>query len=158
MSGMAVIVDEHHGVVLLDEQERVEVVITPAGQGLPGPPGPAGGQTLQRTAGETMSALRAVYEAADTRVWLADAAESTHVFSLLGVTLTAAPPGQPVDVQRAGVMDDAGWAWTPGQRVFLGPGGALTQTPPAHGFDVLIGVALSATRLLLNLSDPIEME
>ena len=76
---------------------------------------------------------------------------------LLGITLTAAGPGEPVNVQRSGVLDDAGWSWTPG-RVWLGVDGRLTQTPPADGFDVLIGAATSATRITLNLTDPIELE
>ena len=33
-----------------------------------------------------------------------------------------------------------------------------TQTPPNNGFDVLVGVAVSPTRLLLDFQDPIEME
>jgi hypothetical protein len=143
------------------EQVETLVLLEVGIQGPPGPPGipgPAAGQALQRTAAETLSALRVVYELTDGRVALADAVIDAHVFVLLGVTLTAADMGQPVIVQRAGQMDDTGWTWVPGQRVYLGQGGALVQQPPAAGFDVLIGVALSATRLLLNLQDPIQLE
>lgn len=148
------------GVLVERAEPRVDL-LTEARQGPPGPPGmpgPASGQALQRTAAEILSALRGVYELPSGQVALADSSQEDHVFSLLGVTLTAADAGQPVNVQRAGVIDDAGWSWTPGQRVYLGQGGALVQQPPEAGFDVLIGMALTATRLLLNLQDPIELE
>ena len=138
--------------------EDTQVVVAAGVQGPPGIPGPAGGQVLERTAGELLSALRAVFEDAAGLVWLADAAEAGEVFTLLGVTTTAADAYQQVLVQRLGAIDDAAWSWTPGVRVYLGAAGQLTQTPPATGFDVLIGVALSPTRLLLNIQDPIEME
>lgn len=163
----SVIVDEMPGSVLLvgadtgvvvSEQEKQTVVVAPAEQGPPGPPGPAGAQDMQRIAGELLSALCAVYEAPNGQVNLASSGEADQVFAVLGITLTSAVAGQPVNVQRAGVVEDAGWAWTEGQRVFLAANGALTQTAPEHGYDVLIGVALSATRLLLSLSDPIALE
>lgn len=127
-------------------------------QGAPGPqgiPGPAGGEALQRVAGATLSALVPVWEDEHGRVWPLVSADLDHVFCLLGVTLTAADVGLPVDVQRAGVMNDAGWAWVPGQRVYLGDAGQLTQTPVEVGAHVLIGVAVSATRLNLMMQDPV---
>lgn len=129
--------------------------VTVGEQGPPGIPGPAGGSSVQRTAGATLSALRTVYEL-DGQVFPLDYRDAGHVDLLLGITLTAADLGSPVNVQRSGVLDDSNWAWTPG-RVWLGIDGALTQTPPAEGFDVLIGAAVSATRITLNLTDPIEL-
>lgn len=128
----------------------------PGQRGLQGIPGPAGGAAIQRIAGAVLSALRLVYEL-DGAVYPLDWADADHMDLLLGITLTAADAGSTVNVQRSGVVDDAGWNWTPG-RVYLGADGALTQTPPAGGFDVLIGVAVSATCLLLNIQDPIELE
>ncbi len=144
---------------VLQEQERVIEIVAVAEQGPPGPqgePGPAGGSTLQRQAGVTLSALRGVYELAGA-VFPLDYRDDDNVFQLLGVTTTAAPSGQPVNVQRSGVMDDNSWNWAIG-RVYLGAGGALTQTPLADGFSILIGSAVSPTRLVLNIQDPIEME
>lgn len=129
----------------------------PAGlPGLPGAPGPAGGSAFQRSAGETLSALRAVYEL-DGVVRYLDSQDDEHIDLLLGLTLTAATPGAAVNIQRSGPIDDAGWNWTPGP-VWLGPAGTLTQNPPAEGYDVLIGAAMSATRLTLNIQDPITLE
>ncbi|MDG9927417.1 MULTISPECIES: hypothetical protein [unclassified Pseudomonas] len=125
-------------------------------KGSPGQPGPAGGAAFQRLAGETISALQAVYEL-DGVVFVLDYRDGDHIDQILGISLTAALTGEPMNVQRAGVLDDASWSWAPG-RVWLGADGALTQTPPADGFDVLIGCAVGATRITLNLSEPIDLE
>lgn len=154
-----VLVEEAARDVLLDREPRVEI-LTEAEQGPPGPPGPigpSGGSAVSRIAGSTLSALLAVWEDADGRVRPLDASDEDHIDLLSGVTLTAADPGAPVNVQLAGAVDDAGWSWAPG-RVFLGAAGALTQTPPISGFDVLIGIAVSPTRIVLRLQDPIELE
>lgn len=124
--------------------------------GLPGAPGPAGGSAFQRTAGETLSALRAVYEL-DSVVRYLDYRDAEHVDLLVGVTITSGLIGEPVNIQLVGPLTDAGWQWVPGP-VWLGSLGQLTQAPPDDGFDVLIGSAVSATRIQLNLQRPIELE
>lgn len=137
------------------------VLLTEARQGPPGPagiPGPAGGQVLQRKAGMDTSALLVVYEDLFGSVWPADPDAESDVLALLGVTVSAAVAGQPINVQRLGHIDDEAWQLQPGKRVFLGAQGRLTQEPPQAGYDVLIGMAISQTRLLLNIQDPIELE
>lgn len=124
--------------------------------GIPGAPGPEVGAAVQRQAGETLSALRAVYEL-DGQVLYLDYRDAAHIDLLLGITLTAADADAPVNVQHSGPIDDSGWNWTPG-RIWLGIDGALTQTPPADGHDVLLGAAVSATRITLNITDPIDLE
>lgn len=145
---------------LLEAVETL-VLLTDSQQGPPGPPGipgPAGGQVLQRTAGQDTSALVVVYEDLFSAVWPADPDVETDVLALLGVTVSAAQGGQPINVQRLGVIDDASWSFVPGRRVFLAGQGRLTQEPPQAGYDVLIGTAVSPTRLLLNIQDPIALE
>lgn len=126
----------------------------PAGE--KGDPGPAGDTSVSRTAGETISALRALYEL-DGEVFVLDYRDEDHIHLLLGISLTAGVAGNPINVQRFADITDSAWGWTPG-RVYLGVSGALTQTPAADGFDVLIGSAVSATRITLNLQDPIHLE
>lgn len=124
--------------------------------GIQGIPGPAGGSSVQRTAGATLSALRAVYEL-DGVVRYLDYRDADHVDLLVGVTITSGLIGEPVNIQLVGPLTDAGWQWVPGP-VWLGSQGQLTQAPPDDGFDVLIGSAVSATRIQLNLQRPIELE
>jgi hypothetical protein len=126
----------------------------PAGR--PGQPGPAGGSAMQREAGETLSALRAVYEL-DGQVFYLDYRDSDHIELLLGITLNAGQLGEPLNVQRSGVLDDAGWSWVLGP-VWLGAAGALTQAPPSDGYHLLLGAAVASTRLLINLQPPIKLE
>lgn len=151
---------EENTVTELVESVVVVEVVEVAEQGPPGPRGPvgpAGGAAVSRTAGITLSALLAVWEDQDGQVWPLSATDGGHVFCLLGVTLTAAQAGQPVDVQRSGPVDDAAWDWAPRARVYLGANGALTVNPAVGGFHVLVGVALSPTRLLLGIQDPVQL-
>lgn len=121
-----------------------------------GIPGPAGGSAVQRLAGETLSALRAVYEL-NGEVFTLDYRDASHISLLLGITLTAGSSGQLLNIQRSGAIDDSGWSWSPGP-VWLGVDGALTQISPVDGYDLLIGSATAATRITLNLQDPIALE
>lgn len=144
------------GVLVEVPAPRVDVV-TEALQGPPGPPGPAGGAAFIRQSDGPLSALRIVWEDGSGVVRPLDSSDEDHIDLMSGLTLTAAASTGPVTVQRSGPVNDAAWTWTPG-RVYLGANGALTQTPPADGFDVLVGVAVSPTRLILDFQDPIELE
>lgn len=156
--GVRVAVTRPFGYCVHIASERGAAVILAGQRGAPGIgiPGPDGGSTVQRTAGETLSALRVVYELAGEALAL-DYRDADHVNLLLGITLTAGGIGQLLNVQCRGTLDDASWSWVPG-RVWLGAYGSLTQIPPVSGYDVLIGSATSATRINLNLQDPIELE
>jgi hypothetical protein len=145
--------------LVVEPQQAPAVLLAVGDQGPAGPagvPGPAGGSAFQRVAGETISALRVLYELGGA-VFALDYRAADYIDFILGISLTAADPGQPLNVQRSGALEDSGWNWAPG-RIWLGANGALTQTPPADGFDVLIGAAVSATRITLNITDPINLE
>lgn len=141
------------------EAEPEVLVVATGDQGPPGPPGapgPAGGASIQRLAGETLSSLRMVYEL-NGQVYLLSAADAAHIDLLLGLALTAAPAGTATNIQLIGAVDDAAWSWTPGP-VWLGTNGALTQAPPTSGFDVRLGAAVSATRVILNIEEPVWLD
>lgn len=146
-----------HAVVVDDDPDVI--LVTAGEQGPPGPrgePGPAGGSAVVRTAGATISALRAVYER-DGLIYPLDYRDEDSVALLLGIALTAADPGGEVTVQRSGALTDSSWTWSYGP-LWLGVDGAITQTPPDDGFDVAIGVATAATSILLDIQPPIELE
>lgn len=125
-------------------------------QGIQGEPGPAGGQVLQRVAGETLSALRIVWEDSAGNVFALDYRNASAVYLLLGLTISAAAMGGQLNIQRAGVVEDAAWTWAPGP-LWLGLDGAITQVPPADGFSLLLGFAVSATQIFLDINRPISM-
>jgi len=118
-------------------------------------PLPTGGESAIRTAGETISALRVVYERAG-KVFVLDYLDGANIDFLLGVTVTAANTGGTLVVQRQGTIDEAGWTWA-NDLVYLGADGLLTQTPPTIGWEVVIGNAPSPIRLNLAISDPVHL-
>lgn len=151
---------EREVVVVLERAEpRVDIIseARQGPQGPAGPPGPAGGTSHVRNSAAALSALLVVWEDELGIVRPLDSTDEDHIDLLCGLTITGTSSVGPVTVQRTGAVDDTAWAWTPG-RVYLGAGGSLTQTPPNNGFDVLVGVAVSPTRLILDFQDPIEME
>lgn len=129
----------------------------PGPRGIQGIPGPAGGTAFTRQSNAALSALRVVWEDEAGVVYHLDHDDDAHIDLIAGLTITGTSAPGDVTVQRSGPVDDAAWSWTPG-RVWLGPAGTLTQTPPADGYDVLVGHAASPTRLYLDIQDPIQLE
>lgn len=107
-------------------------------------------------AGQTISALRVVYELNNT-VRLLDYRDGDNIEFLLGITISAANAGSMIKVKRNGTIEDSGWNWTTG-RIYLGQDGYLTQTPAETGYDVLIGVAVSPTKIIIKIQDPIYLD
>lgn len=157
-STTVVTVERARTVVVGREQPRTAVVMrgVPGPSGPQGPAGPAGGTAFTRTTPVALSALRIVWEDVDGAVYLIEPTDDVHLDLISGLTLTATPGAGEVTVQRSGPVDDSAWNWAPG-RVWLGAAGTLTQTPPT-GTDVLVGHAVSPTRLFLDIQDPIFLE
>ena len=144
--------------VVVSEIELTEVLIAFGEQGPPGPPGPPGGggdEYMTRTAGQTISANRVLYDRGGL-VYPLGQDDAENIFAILGLSVSAGQPGAQISVQRSGTMTDSGWTWAYG-RVYLGANGQLTQTPPTSGFSVLIGFAATATSINLSINDPIEV-
>lgn len=101
-----------------------------------------------------VSALHAVaLSATPGRLRLLNAADRC----VYGVSTSSAQAGVAVSVQSTGELADASWNWTPGQVVFAYTGGTLSQTPPVSGLLRAIGVALSPTRLLIQIAPSIAL-
>lgn len=153
-----ILVTPEQSQVVVAEEEVTTVVIAEGAQGLPGPPGPPGGggdQYVTRTAGQTISANRVLYDRAGL-VYPLNQADGENIFAILGLAVSAGQTGAQISVQRSGTVTDSGWSWAFG-RVYLGANGQLTQTPPSSGFSVLIGFAATATSINLSINDPIEV-
>lgn len=122
--------------------------------GLMPPPLPTGGDSVLRDAGETISALKALYEA-EGLVYALDVNDTDHAASYLGISITSGSAGTEIIIQRTGTLDDGSWSWTTGGEVFVGAAGALTQVAPTVGFKLVVGTATSATRIELTMDTPI---
>lgn len=114
---------------------------------------PSGDDVVIRRAGETISALRGVYELAG-RVYKLDQQDSDHIDYFLGITTSSATNGREIVVKRSGTIDDASWNWTPGL-VYLGADGVLTQTVPTTGWELVVGNSPSPQRLNIDFDEPV---
>lgn len=101
------------------------------------------------TLGETVDQYKAVgMFKAETKYKLAQA--NGRLVPALGITLESGVDEDEIRVQRVGPITNVSWTWIPGRPVFLSPSiaGDLTQSP--DGSNQLLGMATSATTLLLS--------
>lgn len=136
-------------------------VVTAVMRGVPGPrgiqgiPGPAGGATVVTVGATPLSGHTAVAMDADGLLIYADCTNPAHIGAVQGVIANAYGAGDPAVVQTSFDIHHAGWTFTPGP-VLAGAGGALVQTLPAGAvFAQVIGYALSATRVHIDVQPPI---
>lgn len=111
-------------------------------------------QDLTLTAGESLSALRAITTNSSGEAVYASNTTLSNA-QVVGITLGSASSGQQVGVKTFGTMSDASWNWTKGP-VFLGTNGTLTQTAPSGGAIIVqVGKALTATQLFVDVETTI---
>jgi len=123
-----------------------------------GPRGPAGDAvaSVDKIAAQALGGNRVVKIAPAGEVDYASSASPGDGALVLGVTTGAAVMGASIEVQTGGEMVELSWTWTLGP-VFLGLNGLLTQTAPTSGFIQQIGIALSATVLLIDVQQPLTL-
>ena len=111
-----------------------------------------GGATFQitATAGENIAAFDSVYINNTGNIMKASNA-SVGTVPCIGICEAIVLSGNVGTVTLLGVVTNVGWALTPGV-IWLGVGGALTQTIPIGSGDVqqVIATAISATQILFN--------
>lgn len=143
------------------EQSTTNVISTVAAQGIPGAqgpqgiPGPPGGTQTYNTA--TSVATHTVVSASGSGgVQPASCMDLTSLGTVVGITTSDNNPGDITAPLMTGIIEDINWTFTPDGRVFLGDNGQLVQTlPPAALFQQVVGIALSATKVLINIMPPI---
>jgi hypothetical protein len=69
---------------------------------------------------------------------------------ILGLSTQAANIGGNCVVQVAGLIIEPSWTWTRGP-VFAGDLGVLTQTPPVGAWVRQVGVAIAATKIVIEI-------
>lgn len=149
-----VLVEQADQQVLVEPQPRIEL-ITEARQGPPGPPGASGGTQTVTVGASPLSGHTAVAVDASGLLIYADSSNPAHRLAVLGVIGQAYSAGTEAQVQTGFVLEHSGWTWTAGP-VFVGLGGALVQTVPGSAvFCQVVGLALSATRILIDVQPPI---
>lgn len=87
-----------------------------------------------------------------TNISYASNDNSDDAYVVVGVTRQA---GTEVAVVRDGVFIDNTFTFSAGDPIFLGTNGGLTQSAPTTGFLLQVGVAITSTKMLVSIDDPI---
>lgn len=113
------------------------------------------------TAGETISALKAVYvKVSDGQAYVAKSNGTDPEALVVGLALNAATVGTQVDVILMGVLQDASWSWAANELLFLTPTGSITNIPPSLPTDtyhVELAKALTSNKIMVNIESPITL-
>ena len=107
------------------------------------------------TASTALSGNRAVCLNASGELIYADSSTVAHAHKVLGITTGAVSEGAEGTVQTNGEMTEAGWAWTIGSPVYLSTNGSLSHTAPSSGFVLVVGFALTATKIFIDIKQSI---
>ncbi len=104
------------------------------------------------TAGGNINQYQGVVIQSDGLAYRADVTNSAHIGAFLGIAETSATTGNTLRVRQLGVINNLGWAWTPGGTVFVGGSpGDLIQTIPTGLYQQPVGVAISAVDLQIDI-------
>lgn len=105
--------------------------------------------------GIALSGHRAIATNALGALEYADNLNPAHANSVLGITVRAFQVGEMAEIIVEGKVEESSWNWIPGKSIFLSANGTLTQTVPQSGFLLAIGKALSPTKVLIEVQQPI---
>ena len=97
-----------------------------------------------------------IYQVITSNGKVANSNTLNHRSKVIGISKTTTVTGFTGQVQIGGVIENPGWALTPYENVFLN-GTAVSNTPPATGFTQRIGKALSATKIIIDIDEPITL-
>lgn len=129
--------------------ERQEIVVEFAGSA------PADiSQVISMIAATDIGGHRVITSNGDGRAIYAD---KDSVAVCVGITTGAAGEGTAATVQISGELSDPSFVWEPGELIFLGSSGIMTQSPPDSGALVVIGQATAANKVLINIQPPITL-
>lgn len=80
----------------------------------------------------------------------------THLNTLIGLAKQTGNIGNVIAVAEDEFMTNTAWAWQPDKPVFLGTDGTLTQSLIGVLFVQQVGVALTPTKIVIRISQPIK--
>jgi hypothetical protein len=134
-----------------------EVLRGPKGDmGPKGDPGASTGEESLYVA-EAVTQFQVCRYVSPTEVGPASASSAAHAYLCAGICITPNPTiGKVVQILNRGQVYNASWSWIPGDPVFVGVNGALTQTyDPLWAFLITVGTALDTHTIQVYLRPPI---
>lgn len=142
--------------IVLDLRDPISSVVVASGaQGPKGIDGTSGLFTIDRVPSSPIGGHRVVISSGLTSISYADSDNTSNANMVLGVTTTAVVAGGTVKVQFLGEISEPSWTFIPNELVFCGHNGLLTQIAPTTGFQLIMGVALTPTTVLLAIKQPL---
>ncbi|MBW4421785.1 MAG: hypothetical protein KME13_21625 [Myxacorys californica WJT36-NPBG1] len=85
----------------------------------------------------------------------ADQSILSHAYAIVGMTKAPTNPGQAVVLLSEGVINSSGWNWTPGEPLFVGSNGLITQDADSitTGFLASAGRVISPQQIYLDIDE-----
>lgn len=117
--------------------------------------GDAGSEFLSYEAAQDLDAYAALRPSFDSKADYADSDSATYANSVLGISVISALTGTPIQIQYKGEIVNPGWSWVENEPIFCGPAGSLTQTAPTSGFQLIVGIAVAPTKMVVGIKQPI---
>lgn len=119
------------------------------------PPIPAIETEIRLPCAETIVEGYAVKLNALNQLERCSAFNATHLNTLIGLAKQTGNIGNVIAVAEDEFMTNTAWAWQPNKPVFLGTDGTLTQSLIGVVFVQQVGVALTPTKIVIRISQPI---
>lgn len=136
--------------------EEVELVLAEVGiQGLPGKEGTS--STVEFPASAPLSGHRAIAVIAGQAVY-ADSSIPAHAYAVVGVNQAASAGGAGLLIYNNQLIAESTWNWIPGDPIFVGTNGLLTQIAPQAPpgvFVLQVARALSPRTIWVDVEQPI---
>ena len=117
---------------------------------VPGPAPYADVVARAAAAGAAVGAFRILRASAADVVAHADKDERAHAGRIVGISLAAAAPGESVRYATHGPVTNVAWALAALQPVYCGDDGLIVQVKPTGAWSQRVGIALSATTILVD--------
>lgn len=127
----------------------------PLYSGLPIQPDPSTETEVNYPCGEMIVEGYAVKLNALSQLERCSAFNAAHLNTLIGLAKQTGNIGNVIAVAEDEYMTNTSWAWQPDKPVFLGTDGTLTQTLIGVLFVQQIGVALTPTKIVIRIAQPI---
>lgn len=145
-------------VEVIDDSTTLTALVSGT-RGYPGPSGADGDKEFTKIAQGNLSADRLVIPTSPTQIGYADNSNIGEVSQPVWLTLVAALDGDPAVVIAQGNVTEPSWNWIPGEPIFLGRTGFMTQTPPSKAagdiFILQVASPYSAIDIFYNPRNPI---
>lgn len=107
--------------------------------------------SVNMIAGENISPFRVVYiQTASGKVFHADNANMSERDKIIGINSAATAINDLASIYITGTVTNPAWTFDPGP-VYVGSSGVMTQIEPTNGYVVKMGIALSSTKVLIDV-------